>query len=61
MFTLTSHRAKEENNEQSFSAQEIGKKCYMIGKGTEEPLAGTQMEKAFVQYILATANKNLNA
>lgn len=44
-----------------FLLKKLAKKCYMIGKGTEEPLAGTQMGKAFVQYILATANRNLNA
>lgn len=65
---LTSNRAeaKEEDDEKSFSAQHIGKNVKSltissVGKGTGAPLAGIQIETAFLEYILATANKILNA
>ena len=63
MFILTSNRAeaKEKNNEQSFSAREMGKNVKRlticsVGKGTGAPLAGIQIGTAFLEDILATAN-----
>lgn len=61
MFILASNRAKANNNEESSSAQEIGKNVTRlttpgIGKGTGTPLAGIQIGTALVEDILATAN-----
>lgn len=62
MFILTSNRAeaKEKNNKQSFSAQNIGKNVKRltirsVGKGRGAPLAEIQTGLAFTDGILAIA------
>lgn len=62
MFILTSNRAeaKEKNNKQSFSAQDIGKNVKRltirsVGKGRGAPLAEIQTGLAFTDGILAIA------
>lgn len=64
MFILTSNRAKANNNEQSFSAQEIGKNVKRmtipsVGKGTGILLAGIQIGRAYLEDILVTVNNIL--
>lgn len=65
MFILTTNRAKANNYEQSFSAQEIGKSVKRltipsVGKGTGPLLAGIQIGTASLEDILATVNNILN-
>lgn len=65
MFILTTDKAKANNYEQSFSAQEIGKSVKRltipsVGKGTGPLLAGTQIGTASLEDILATVNNTLN-
>ena len=65
MFILTTNRAKANNNEQTFSAQEIGKNVKRltipsVGKATGTLLAGIQIGTASLEDILATVNNILN-